>query len=150
VPVTPNPPARVGRPSKLAHVVGKLAKSSFAFRKRRFGTFAFRNFLGNDIDAENVTGGVFQRMPVGQPNTLRVATVRSLAANLYAGNGLAGSENRLHDVFDLIGNLWERVADGPANMVCNGNPADLGQMLVDLEISAIGGKEGESNRGGLV
>ena len=134
----------------MAHVVGKLAKSSFAFRKRLFGTFAFRDFLGNDIDAENVTGGVFQRMPVGQPNTLRVATVGSLAANLYAGDGLAGSENRLHDVFDLIGDLWDRVAHGPANMVCNGNPADLRQVPVDLEISAIGGQEGKSNRSGFV
>jgi len=142
--------ARVGRPSELAHVVGKLAKSAFAFRERRFGTFALRDFFGDDIDAENVAGGIFQRMPVRQPNTLRVGTVGSLAVDLYARDGLAGSENRLHDVLDLIGNLRDRVADGPADMLCNGNPADLCQMPVDLKIAAIGGKEGESNRSRLV
>jgi len=57
-----SPTARIGRPSELAHVVGKLAKSSFAFRERRFGPLALRDFLGNDIDAKNGTGGVFQRM----------------------------------------------------------------------------------------
>jgi hypothetical protein len=142
--------ARIGRPSELAHVVGKLAKSSLALRKRGFGTFAFRNFLGNDIDAENVASGVFQRMPVGKPNTLCVTTVGALAADLYAGDSLAGSENRLDDVLDLIGNLGDRVSHGPANMVCNGNSADLGQMPVDLEISAVRGKEGKSNRSGFV
>jgi hypothetical protein len=89
-------------------------------------------------------------MPVGQPNTLRVATVGPLTANLYAGDGLAGSENLLHDVFDLIGDLRDRVAHRPANMVYNGNPADLRQVPVDLEISAIGGQEGKSNRSGFV
>jgi hypothetical protein len=28
-------------------------------------------------------------------------------------------------VFDLTGDPWDRVAHGSANMVCNGNPADL-------------------------
>jgi hypothetical protein len=77
-------------------------------------------------------------MPVRHPNTLRVAIVGPLAVNLYTGDGFAGSENGLHDVFDLIGNLWDRVADGPANMVRDGNSADLRQALVDLQISAIG------------
>jgi hypothetical protein len=50
--VEPSPStARIGRPSKLAHVVRKFAKSSFAFCKYRFGTLAFRNFLGNDVNA---------------------------------------------------------------------------------------------------
>jgi hypothetical protein len=53
-------------------------------------------------------------------------------------------------VLDLIGNLWDRVSHGPADMVRTGNPADLGQMPVDLEISAVGGKEGKSDRGGFV
>jgi hypothetical protein len=87
---------------------------------------------------------------VGEPDTLRVATVRSLAADLNARDGLAGSENRLDDVLDLIGNLWDRVSHGPADMVGNGDPADLGQMPVDLEISAVRGKEGKSDRGGFI
>jgi hypothetical protein len=53
-------------------------------------------------------------------------------------------------VLDLIGNKWDRVSHGPADMVRNGNPADLGQMPVDLEISAVGGKEGKSNRSSFV
>jgi hypothetical protein len=85
-----------------------------------------------------------------QPNTLGVATVRPLAADLNADDGLAGSENRLHDVFDLIGDLGDRVADGPANMVWNGDSADLSQMPVDLEVTAIGRKEGKSDRCSLV
>jgi hypothetical protein len=107
-----SPTAPIGRPGKLAHVVGELAKSSFAFNKRRFGTFTLRDFLGNDIDAENLAGAVFQRMPGRHPNTLRVATVGSLAVNLYSGDGFAGSQNRLHDVFDLIGDLRDRVTAG--------------------------------------
>jgi hypothetical protein len=142
--------ARIGRPSKLAHVVGELAKSSFAFGKRRFGTFAFRDFLGNDIDAENVASGIFQWMPVRQPDTLCVTAVRSLAADFYAGDGLTGAENRLDDALDLIGNLRDRLSHGPADMVRNGNSTDLGQMPIDLEISAIRGEEGKSNRSGLV
>ena len=71
--------------------------------------FAFGNFLGNDIDAENVASGIFQWVPVGKPDTLCVTAVRSLAADLYARDGLAGSENRLDDVLDLIGNLWDRI-----------------------------------------
>jgi hypothetical protein len=134
----------------LAHVVGKLAKSSFAFRKRRFRTFAFCNFLGNDIDAQDPASAIFQRVPVRKPDTLCVTAARSLAADLYARDCLAGSENRLDDVLDLIGNLWNGVSHGPADMVGNGNPADLGQMPVDLEISAVGGEEGKSDRGGFV
>jgi hypothetical protein len=98
----------------------------------------------------NVASGIFQRVPVGEPDTLCVTTVRSLAADLYACDGFAGSKNRLNDVLDLIGNLWNRISHRPADVVRNGNPADLGQMPVDLEISAVRGKEGKSDRGSFV
>jgi hypothetical protein len=141
---------RIGRPGELAHVVGKLPKSSLAFSKRRFGTFAFCNFLGNNIDAENAASGILQRVPVGKPDTLCVTAVRSLAADLYACDGLASAENRLHYLLDLIGNLRDRVSHGPSDVVRDGNPADLGQVPVDLQISAVRGEERESDRGGVV
>jgi hypothetical protein len=134
----------------LAHVVGKLSKSSLAFSKRRFGTFAFSDFLGNDIDAENAASGILQRVPVGKPDTLCVTAVRSLAADLYACDGPASAENRLNYVLDLIGNLRDRVSHGPSDVVRDGNPADLGQVPIDLEISAVRGEERESDRGGVV
>jgi hypothetical protein len=56
-----------------------MGPSVIGFRKRSFGTFAFGNFLGNDIDAENVTSGIFQRVPVRKPDTLCVTAARSLA-----------------------------------------------------------------------
>ena len=54
------------------------------------------------------------------------------------------------DVLDLIGNKWDRISHGPTDMVCNGNPADLRQMPVDLLISAIGREKCETNRGSFV
>jgi hypothetical protein len=38
-------------------------------------------------------------------------------------------------VLDLIGNLRDRLSHRPADMVLDGNPADLGQVPVDLQIS---------------
>jgi hypothetical protein len=35
-----------------------MVPSVIGFRKRRFGTFAFGDILGNDIDAEDVATGI--------------------------------------------------------------------------------------------
>jgi hypothetical protein len=70
--------------------------------------------------------------------------------DLYAADGLASLENRRYDALDLIGNLRDRLSHRPADVVRDRNPADLGQMPVDLQISAVRSEERKSDRSGFV
>jgi hypothetical protein len=47
-------------------------------------------------------------------------------------------------------NLRDRLSHRPADVIRDGNPADLGQVPVDLQISAVRGEKRKSDRGGFV
>jgi hypothetical protein len=112
-----SPTGRIGRPRKLAHVVGKLAKSLLARGQGRFGALAFSNLLGNDVDADDTAVSLSQRMPISHPDTFCIFPIRSLAADFYAGNRLTGAQYCSHDLFDVVGNLGNRFPHRTPNMV---------------------------------
>ena len=50
-------------------------------------------------------------------DAFRVAAVRSLAIDLYAGDRLPGLQNCRNDMFDLFGNLRDGIPHRSADMI---------------------------------
>src|SRR5262249_53499978 len=147
----------VGRPCELADAVGKFAEARLALTQRLlagreygFSPLAFRYVLSDHIDANDLAFGIHRRMPVCDPNVIRVEFVDALAANLDACNRLAGVHNCLNEFFNLLRHLRNRFADRTANMVSHRNPADLGQTLIDLDVTTVRRQVRKPNRSRIV
>jgi hypothetical protein len=111
---------------------------------------AIGNFLGNHIYARNGAIRAPYRMPAGEPEPLRIGSVRPLPVDLDAGDGLARAQDALDDALDLIGDLRERLAHGASDMIGDRNSADFSQTLVDLKVAAVRRQECKADRGGVV
>jgi hypothetical protein len=57
-------------------------------------------------------------MPVGDPETL-IGLVGALAGHLDAGDGIAGTHDRLHDAFDRIRQRRYAIPHIAAKMILN-------------------------------
>ena len=90
-----------------------------------------------------------ERMPVGHPEAF-FGLVGALAGDLDAGDGIAGAHDRGHDAFDRVRQRRHAVSHIAPEMVLNGDAADFGEALVDLDVAAVGGEEGEADRRGVV
>ena len=115
-----------------------------------FRALALGDLLGGDVHARNFAVRPAQRMPVGDPVPLAAGVVRALARHLNANDGLAGLHDRSDDVFDRIGQRGDGVAHPSPNMVGDGNAADLGEVLIDVQIAAIRREEREADRRSLI
>ena len=122
----------------------------FALAQLCFRALALGDLLGGDVHARNFAVRPAQRMPIGDPVPLAAGVVRALARHLNANDGLAGLHDRSDDVFDRIGQRGDGVAHPSPNMVGDGNAADLGEVLIDVQIAAIRREEREADRRGLV
>src|SRR5260221_1078958 len=83
-------------------------------------------------------------MPVSHPRSL-VSLVCALAGALDADHGVAGIHDRANDAFDRLSQGRHTVPDRTSQVIFNRDSADLGETLVDLQIAAVGGKEGKTN-----
>ena len=123
---------------------------SSRWRSSASRALALGDLLGGDVHARNFSVRPAQRMPIGHPVPLAAGVVRALARHLNANDGLAGLHDRSDDVFDRIRQRGDGVAHPSPNMVGDGNAADLGEVLIDVQIAAIRREEREADRRGLV
>ena len=110
---------------------------------------SFGDLFGRDVDADDLAVIVAVGMPIGDPETL-VGLVGALARDLNAGDGIAGAHDRGHDAFDRVRQRRHAVSHIAPEMVLDGDAADIGQALVDLEVAAVGGQEGKADRRGVI
>ena len=109
-----------------------------AGHQRGLCTFALGDFLGRNVDAENVAARVLQRIPVRQPAPVGADSIRALSADLDVRHRLALGDDGLHELLHLAGDIRHHFADGVAEMILHRNSAYVGQALVDLKVAAIG------------
>ncbi len=156
--VVPISPAfGIRRPGKLADVVGEFAESRFAFsqrmlagREHSFGALAIGYVFRDDVNSDNFSLRRLQGMPVRYPNMVSVAFVGFLPANLDTGNRLTGPHDGFDDLFDLVRNCGNGVANRSANVVRYRNTADFRQSLIDLHIPTVEREKREPHRGSVI
>jgi hypothetical protein len=95
-------------------------------------------FLGSDIDPDDLPPPVLERVPICDPDTIPVRPIGTLTINLNAGDRLACTQDRLHDTFNLLGNLRNRLTHSASNMVRDWKPANFRQVLIYHYVTAIG------------
>ena len=152
VPVTVEPVDRavgVRHPHQLRNRIRQRVELAFAGPQRGLGALALGDLLGSDIDADDLTVGVAMRMPVGDPEAL-IGLVGALAGHLDAGDGIAGTHDRLHDAFDRVRQRRYAIPHIAAKMILNRYAADIGQALVDLEVAAVRRQERKADRRSVV
>ena len=88
----------------------EVAQPLLASGEFGFGTLALGNFLGSDIDPDDVPGPVFQWMPVCDPNALHIRSVGPLAVDFDTGTRFARTQDRLYNTLNLLGDLRNRLA----------------------------------------
>ena len=103
-----------------------------------FGTLSCGNFLGGDIDPDDVPARVFRRMPVCDQDAIYIRPVGPLTVDLDAGDGFARTQDRLHNLLYLVSDLRNRLPDRPSDMVSNRNAANFRQVLIDHHVATIG------------
>ena len=89
----------------LSQCFVEVAQPLLASGEFGFGTLALGNFLGSDIDPDDVPGLVFQWMPVCDPNALHIRSVGPLAVDFDTGNRFARTQDRLYNLLNLLGEL---------------------------------------------
>src|SRR5262249_9486472 len=89
-------------------------------------------------------------MPAGQPATIGAELVDALAADFDPRDRLSGRQDRLNDLFDMIGEIGHDVAHRSPDMVGDRNSAHFGQTLIDLQVAAIRRNACEPDRGSIV
>jgi hypothetical protein len=89
-------------------------------------------------------------MPIRRPHALGIEFVSALPMDFNAHNRLSAVDHSLNDFFDFIRNLRHGFADRSPDMVGNGNTADLSQVLIDLQITTIGGEKRKPDRSGVI
>jgi len=105
--------------------------------QRCFRTLAFRDLFGGDVDADDFTGCIAQRMPIGDPRTF-VGLIGALTRNFDADHRFARLHDRADDAFNGIGQRRYAVPHRAAKMVLDRDAAYLGEALIDLQIAAVG------------
>ena len=76
-------------------------------------------------------------MPIGHPKSF-LSLIGALAGDLDAGDGIASIHDRSDNVFDRIREARHAIANRASQMVLNRDAANLGQALIDLEITTVG------------
>jgi len=75
-------------------------------------------------------------MPIGDPEPL-VGLIGALACDFNAGHGIAGFHDRADDAFDRVGQRRHAVSHRTSQVIFDGDTADIGEALVDLQIAAV-------------
>jgi hypothetical protein len=115
-----------------------------------FNPLAFGDFLGGNIDTDDVSAPAFQWMPISNPDPLHVRSVRPLAVDLDTGDRIARTQDCLHNMFNLIGDLRNRLTDRSSKVFSDRNAADFGHMLIYQYVATISTEKGKADRCGLV
>jgi hypothetical protein len=107
------------------------------FAQNGLGTFALRYVFRDDVDADDATIRVSQRVPVCYPDVIRIAPVGLLPTHLHAGDGFACALNGLNELFDLLRDGWHRLANRTADMIGYRNTTNFREALIDMHVPAI-------------
>ena len=99
------------------------------------------DLLSSNVYANNFPTRIFQWMPIGDPDSFDVRSVRALAVDLDARNRLACTYNGLYDVLDLLSDLRDHLAHRTPDVISNRDPTYFGQVLIDHQVMAIGAKK---------
>ena len=100
------------------------------------GPLALGDLLGGNIDGNDLATRRTQRVPIGNPGTL-LDLIGVLACNLNPYHRFTRFHDRPNDLLDRICQRRHAVSDKAAKMILNRNAADLGETLVDLQVTAI-------------
>ena len=84
-------------------------------------------------------------MPISDPRAL-VGLISALARDLDAGDRFASLHDRLDNVFDRLGQSRYAFPNGTPQVVLNGDAAYFCEATVDMQITAVGREESETNR----
>jgi len=126
------------------------AQLLLASREIGFDALSFSDLLGSDIDPNDLPALVFQRVPICDPDTISVRPIRSLTVDLVAGDRFACAQDRLHDAFNLLCDLRDRLTYSTANVVRDWEPANFDQVLIYHHVTTIGAKKSQTDRRCLV
>src|SRR5271156_1293368 len=121
----------------------------FPCLQRCLRALALGDFFGRDVDSDNFAFSIAQRVPIGDPPAF-FGSVRALATDLNASYRLASTHDRTDNAFDRIGQSRYTVANRASQVILDGNAAYVGKALVDLQVTAVGRKDGEADRCGVV
>ena len=100
--------------------------------------------IGSSLPGD-LTPRVAMRMPVGDPKTF-FGLIGALARYFDPDHGIACLHDGMHDAFDGIGQRGHAIPHVAPQMIFNGDAADVGKALVDLEVAAVQREEGEADR----
>src|ERR1700738_1431910 len=124
----------LSHPNQLRDGVGQCVKLPLACPKCRFDAFAFGNLFGCDVDSHNLAIWTPYRMPVRNPRAMFVL-ITALPCYLDPGHRLAACHDGPNDRFDRFGQCRYALSHRSSQMPFNGNAANFGEMLVNLQIA---------------
>src|SRR5215472_2063576 len=104
----------------------------------RSASMRFRSVISSAATLMPTICPLRQRVPICDPDTIFVRPIRSLTIDLDAGDRFACAQYRLHDAFNLLRNLRNRLTYGTANVVRDWKPANFGQVLIYHYVTTIG------------
>src|SRR4051794_4811372 len=110
---------------------------------------ALGNFLGGDIDGDDLAAGRAKGMPIGDPETL-LGLVDALAGHFDADDRFAGFNDGPYDSFDGVGESRDAVPYKTPEMILNGDTAYLGKALIYPQVATIRRETCEPNGSGIV